>query len=85
MSFSKEYGQLPNIRAVRFFIAAAEWLTAKQYTNPKRITNKGASNGGLLVGALYHPAPGFVRTINPLKLIQEYLKCKGILQSNLFY
>jgi len=51
MSFSKEYGQLPNIRAVRFFIAAAEWLTAKQYTNPKRITNKGASNGGLLVGA----------------------------------
>jgi prolyl oligopeptidase len=33
------------------FIAAAEWLIANGYTNPKRLAIEGGSNGGLLVGA----------------------------------
>jgi len=33
------------------FIAAAEWLVAKGYARPERITIRGGSNGGLLVGA----------------------------------
>jgi prolyl oligopeptidase len=33
------------------FIAAAEWLIANNYTNPKRLAIEGGSNGGLLVGA----------------------------------
>jgi prolyl oligopeptidase len=33
------------------FVAAAEWLVAQGYAKPERITIRGGSNGGLLVGA----------------------------------
>jgi len=39
------------------FIAAAEWLAANHYTQPRMIAIEGASNGGLLVGAAITERP----------------------------
>jgi prolyl oligopeptidase len=39
------------------FIAAAEWLVARGYTNPKRIAIEGGSNGGLLTAAVMLQRP----------------------------
>jgi prolyl oligopeptidase len=39
------------------FIAAAEWLIASGYTNPKRIAIEGGSNGGLLTAAVMLQRP----------------------------
>src|SRR4051812_2902226 len=39
------------------FIAAAEWLAASGYSNPKRIAIEGGSNGGLLTAAVMMQRP----------------------------
>ena len=39
------------------FVAAAEWLVASGYTNPKRIAIEGGSNGGLLTAAVMLQRP----------------------------
>ena len=39
------------------FVAAAEWLVAKGYTRPERLTITGGSNGGLLMGAAMTQRP----------------------------
>ena len=39
------------------FAAAAEWLIARKYTKPARLTIAGGSNGGLLVGAAMTQRP----------------------------
>jgi prolyl oligopeptidase len=43
------------------FIAAAEWLVQKRYTNPQKIAIEGSSNGGLLVGAVITQRPDLFR------------------------
>ena len=40
------------------FIAAADYLTAAHWTNPKRLAIRGGSNGGLLIGAVEEQRPG---------------------------
>jgi prolyl oligopeptidase len=39
------------------FIAAAEWLIQKRYTNPSKLAISGISNGGLLTGAALTQRP----------------------------
>ena len=39
------------------FIAAAEWLIAREYTSPPKLAITGGSNGGLLVGAVMAQRP----------------------------
>ena len=47
------------------FIAAAEWLIAGNYTTPARMAMMGASNGGLLVGAVMNQRPELFRVAVP--------------------
>ena len=45
------------------FIAAAEHLIARKYTNPKRLAAMGASNGGLLMGAFLTQRPDLAHAV----------------------
>jgi prolyl oligopeptidase len=45
------------------FIAAAEWLIKNKYTTPERLAIWGASNGGLLVGAVTTQHPELFRAV----------------------
>ncbi|RMF72008.1 MAG: S9 family peptidase [Acidobacteria bacterium] len=45
------------------FIAAAEWLIAQRYTNPRRLAIYGGSNGGLLVGAAMTQRPDLFQAV----------------------
>ena len=45
------------------FITAAEWLIKNNYTNSNQLTISGASNGGLLVGAVMTQRPELVKAV----------------------
>ena len=51
----------PNVFAD--FIAAAEWLIANGYTVPARLAIRGASNGGLLMGAAFTQRPELFQAV----------------------
>ncbi len=45
------------------FIASAEHLIQRRYTNPDKLAVEGGSNGGLLMGALFTQRPELVRAV----------------------
>ena len=45
------------------FISAAQWLIAEGYTRPEKLSIRGGSNGGLLVGAFMTQRPKLCRAV----------------------
>lgn len=56
------------------FIAAAEWLVANHYTQPKKLAIMGGSNGGLLIGACETQRPELFGACLPAVGVMDMLR-----------